>query len=83
MDKRQLNRELTARNLLLFRYYENGYHTVCGRQYTHKLCPNPVTEIITKKFDITSDEEISQVTAEHFAYEVKDKLTIFERNSLD
>ena len=83
MDKRQTNNEFTARNLILLRYYDGGYHTIFGRKYIHKLCPNPLTEVITDEVELTNDEQINQMARDHFAYEVKDKLTIFERNLLD
>ena len=83
MDKRQMNREYTARNLILLRYYEGGYHYVFGRQYEHKLCPDSVTEVIAEKVHITSDAQIYQIVRDRFAYEENGKLTIFERNLLD
>ena len=83
MDKRQVNNEFTARNLILLRYYECGYNMVFGKKLICKLCPNPVTEIILKEEDITSDEQLAQMTKDYFAYESSEKLTIFERNLLD
>jgi len=47
------------------------------------LCPDPITEVISDEVEITSDEQIHQMAKNYFAYEVKDKLTIFERNLLD
>jgi len=83
MDKRQANKEYTARNLILLRYYKAGYHTIFGRKYFHKLCPDPITEVILDEIEITSDEQIHQMAKNYFAYEVTEKLTIFKRNLLD
>ena len=83
MDDHQVNGEYVAKNLHLSRYYVDGYYAVFGPKYFHKLCPDPLTEIIAEESTITNDEQIYHLAKNYFAYEIKEKISIVERNLLE
>ena len=67
-----------AKNLVLFRYHNNGYNSIFGKKYCLKLCPDAVTDVITEDNEISSNEDIAVMARDVFGYEIKDKLRIFE-----
>ena len=77
------NKKFASTNMFLTRYYEGGYNEAFGRKYFIKKCPDPMTDVIVKTHEVTSDDEIHDMARDVFGYEIKEKVSIFKNNRLN
>ena len=81
-DEHQDNKELMARKLLFFRYYDDGYNEMFGTKYCMKKCIDPVTDMIMKVGDVTNDDEVREMARDVFGYEIQNEVSVFKNNLL-
>jgi len=77
------DRWFLAENLIMLLQFGDGYSIASGGKTCFvKKCLDPVTDVIVKVHEITSDDDLVIVARDIFGYDIKETPNIFKRNML-